>query len=206
MSAYEFCANRVNYIRAEKRRLRRASKLPEGRCLKSVAGCLYSLKHIGGNDAIVLYLRMKWKVAKDARMTEGVLLDIAKRIYNDFSAAEKTAWRYPRNENEEKIMNMAHKHLAEHRLVRWIMRMNIERGVAPKCEDMAQAYACEYPWRGMPWVTNDAAIVKGMKPSTQRKWAERLRQNWNLKVGTLKVETPMAPGEIARKAHDLERV
>ena len=132
-------------------------------------------------------------------------MDIAKRIHDDYTAAEKTAWRYPRNENEEN-MNMAHKHLAEHRLVRWIMRMNIERGVAPKSEDMAQAYACEYPWRGMPWVRNDGAMVKAMKLQTQRIWAERLRQNWNLKVGTLKVETPMAPGEIARKALYLERV
>jgi len=206
MSAYDFCVTRVKSVRAEQRRLRRASRFPEGRLLKNVTGCLYSLRHIGGNDAIVLYLRMKWKGAKTAFMTEGRLLDIAKRIHDDSTAAEKTAWRYPRNEQEEKVMNIAHRHLAVHRLVRWIMKMNIERGVAPKSEDLAQAYAGEYNWRGMPWVQNDGAMVKAMQLQTKRKWAERLRQNWNLKIGTLKVETPMAPGEIARKAHDLERV
>jgi len=137
-------------------------------------------------------------------MTDDMLLAIAKRIHDSCTAAEKIAWRYPRNEGEEKIINRAHQHLAEHRAVRWILRRNIVNGVAPKCEDIAHAYATEYPWRGMPWVKNDGAVVQGMTMQTLRKWAQRLRRDWHLKIGTLKVETPMAAGEVERKATDLE--
>jgi len=142
---------------------------------------------------------MKWKEARAASMTDEALIAVAKHLHDNSTAAEKTAWRYPRNEAEEKIMNAAHKHLAEHRLVRWILRMNLINGVAPKGEDIAEAYAGEYPWRGMPWIRNHAAAVQRMPLPTQRKWAERFRRQWNLKIGTLKVETPMLAGEVERK-------
>lgn len=205
MSAYEFCAERVQHERAEKkRRLKRRARFPEATVTKQIAGCLYSLRHIGGDVAVTVFLSMKWKEAKAATMSEAALLAIAKRIHDSFTEAERTAWRYPRNANEESVLNAAHKHMAELRLVRWILRMNFYNGVAPKGEDMAHAYRKEYPWRGMPWVENHGAHVENMRPASQRKWAERLRRHWNLKIGTLKVEAPMGAGEVERKDMDSE--
>ena len=204
MSAFLFVDQRLQHSRAERRRLQRRARFPHAPSIQKTTSCLYSLRHIGGDTPVVLYLRMKWKEASAASMTDESLLDVAKRLHDCCTAAEKTAWRYPRNEREEKVMNAAHKHLAEHRLVRWILRMNLMNGVAPKGEDIAEAYASEYSWRGMPWIRNDAAVVQRMRLPTQRKWAERLRRQWHLKIGTLKVETPMLAGEVERKVSCFE--
>ena len=85
---------------------------------------------------------MKWKEAWAAAMTNESLLDVAKRLCDSCAAAEKNTRRYPRNEAEENTharSTHTHTHLAEHRQVRWIFRMHLINGVAPKSEDTAEA-------------------------------------------------------------------
>ena len=193
----------LNKLRMQVWRRSRLARAPENPNVRFIAGLLHSLKEEVGLAVIASYVLRACASAGSTEWNDDALHAADQCAFDEASLGERLRWRYPRNAHDEVLVNAAYRFVAEYRLVAWILHLNMNVGVAPTSLDALAKYARSWPWRGRPWIRDEPEHIMASKPRTQRKQAERFRARWGLKIGALKMESFLRPGECERKVRRL---
>ena len=113
------------------------------------------------------------------------------------SASMRLAWEDPLTPTQCKVRQRAHEFIAEANLFAWVTRQNA-KGVAPSSRLMVIQLNQDWPWNATHHVHHLPNTLLSGTEFWKRKWAQRSRDRWGMKIGRLPLAPEIFPLEIKK--------
>jgi hypothetical protein len=155
---------------------------------KRVALAVYVLSGHSRQVAAEFVLQSSSKKVKCSHVDPATLVE---QYFLGASIAEIVAADLPETCAENKVVTEAKKWLARHKTAAWVCNMNYE-GVAPGREQLIAQCSQHVP--------AECAAALSSSSRTERRFCTKLRRDFHLRLGALKVQDPISDADIANKA------
>jgi hypothetical protein len=176
----------INRLRQQLHRQKQregADKLPPHQ--KHVALAIYIL---GGHSA---GLAAEYCVQQHPRLGHDWVPTI-EEWYLQSSEEQLVAYEMPERKRDVRAHNVAKKWLAEQATAVWVQNQNYSKGVAPASSDLADRYVATLG------AGKAGAVAIGERAT--RRFCQRFRARWHIRLGVLKVREAMPEAILRQKA------
>jgi hypothetical protein len=113
--------------------------------------------------------------------------------YLGCSIEQLVAHELPETPRDKRIHFLASNWLAERNTAKWVQNQNYSLGVAPASSAMLEQYSI---YRG---IEEAGSITTATR--TGRRFCQRFRRAWRIRIGTLKVQETMPDIVVKQKVH-----
>jgi hypothetical protein len=111
--------------------------------------------------------------------------------YLSCSVEQLLAYEQPEKARDVRAKNAAQQWLAERTIAMWVQEQNYNKGVAPASSDLVNQYVATLGEGAAGAVATDAR--------TARRFCQRFRSRWHIRMGVLKVREDMPEHTISQK-------